>query len=118
MKNTSEKVTSEKVTSAMWKIFVTHGLPDLLQTDSCPQFMSEHFKYFITELGIVHGRISLYWCPAQCQVERKNRSILKRIRIAQSEKRDWKSEIDNYLLMYRSTPHSVTGNAFWMKNAH
>ena len=59
--------------------------------------------------GIYHRRVSLYWSPAQGQVERENRSILKRIKIAQTEKRDWKSELDHYLLMYRSTPHSVTG---------
>ena len=45
----------------------------------------------------------------QGQVERENRSILKRIKIAQTEKLDWKSELDHYLLMYRSSPHSVTG---------
>ena len=61
------------------------------------------------ELGIVHGRITPYWSPAQGQVERENRSILKRIKIAQAEKRDWKTELDHYLLMYRSTPHSTTG---------
>ena len=90
---------------------VTHGLPDLVQTDSGPQFISEHFHFrnFMTELGIMHRRISPHWSPAQGQVERENRSILKRIRIAQSEKRDWKSEIDNYLIIYGSTPHSVTG---------
>lgn len=68
MKNT----TLEKVTSAMLKIFVTNGLPDLVQTDSGPQFIIEHFRNFMSELGIVHRRISPYWSPAQGKVECKN----------------------------------------------
>lgn len=34
---------------------------------------------------------------------------MKRVRIAHSEGRDWKTEIDDYLLMYRSTFHTTTG---------
>ena len=64
--------------------------PNLVQTDSGPQFISEHFRNFMTKLGIVHRRISSYWSPAQGQIKRENRSILKRIRIAQSEKCNWK----------------------------
>lgn len=49
------------------------------------------------------------WPQANGEIERQNRSILKRIRIAQAERRDWKEDLQTYLLMYRSTPHSVTG---------
>ncbi|MCW4310601.1 MAG: DDE-type integrase/transposase/recombinase [Candidatus Thiodiazotropha endolucinida] len=105
LKNTS----AEKITQVMWKMFVTHGLPLLIQTDNGSQFLSQHFSNFMAEFGIYHRRVSPYWSPAQGQVERENRSILKRIKIAQTEKRDWKSELDHYLLMYRSTPHSITG---------
>ena len=44
-------------------------------------------------------------------VERQNRSLLKRIKIAQAEKKDWKKELRIYLRAYYSTPHSVTGIA-------
>ena len=53
-KNTS----SEKVTSAMWETFVTHGLPDLVQTDTIKPYntrsaaertVPERFKDFIME---------------------------------------------------------------------
>ena len=33
------------------------------------------------------------------------------MRAAQAEKRDWKSELNKYLLAYRSTPHSITGKS-------
>ena len=34
---------------------------------------------------------------------------MKRIRIAHSESKNWREEINTYLMMYRSSPHSVTG---------
>lgn len=46
---------------------------------------------------------------SQWEVERQNRSLMKRIRIAQSEKKNWKEELKTYLIMYRAAPHSVTG---------
>ena len=104
-----KNIAAENITKAMWKMFVMHGLPLLIQTDNASIFQSQHFRNFMKETGIYHRRVSPYWNPAQGQVERENRSILKRIKIAQTEKLDWKSELDHYLLMYRSSPHSVTG---------
>lgn len=45
------------------------------------------------------------------EVERHNRDILKRIKISQVEKTDWKGDILKYLTMYNSTPHSTTGKS-------
>jgi len=35
----------------------------------------------------------------------------KRLRIAQAEGRNWRSEMDDFVMMYRSTPHSTTGSS-------
>ena len=42
-------------------------------------------------------------------MERFNGTVLKIIRIAGIEKKNWKSEMCNFLFHYRTTPHSVTG---------
>ena len=34
---------------------------------------------------------------------------MKRVRIAQAEGRDWRSELDKFLIMYRSTAHTIMG---------
>ena len=60
------------------------------------------------ENGIEHIGTTPLWPQANGEIERQNRSILKRLRIAQAEGRNWKSEMDNFLMMYRSTPHSTT----------
>lgn len=44
-------------------------------------------------------------------VERQNRSILKRLRIAQDLGKDWRLVLRQYLLKYHSTNHSVTGKS-------
>ena len=91
------------------KIFVTHGLPLSLRADNGPQFTSEHFTKYLEENGIEHRRTTPLWPPANGEIERQNRSILKRLRIAQAEGRNWKSEMDNFLMMYLSIPHSTNG---------
>ena len=42
-------------------------------------------------------------------MERQNKSLLKRMKIAQAEGKEWKKEIRKYLVAYRSTPHTTTG---------
>lgn len=41
-------------------------------------------------------------------MERQNRSLLKRLKISQLEKRNWRDDLEDYLLMYQSTTHSTT----------
>ena len=103
----TKSTTCKKIVSMLFKIFVTHGLPLSLRTDNGPQFTSEHFTKYLEESGIEQRRTSPLWLQANCEIERQNRSVLKRLRIAQAEDRNWKSEIDNFLMMYRSTPHST-----------
>ena len=36
---------------------------------------------------------------------------MKAVRAAHAEKRDWRSELNKFLLAYRSTPHTTTGKS-------
>ncbi|XP_061195212.1 uncharacterized protein K02A2.6-like [Saccostrea echinata] len=105
----TESISSENITSLISKFCLTHGLPFSIHTDNGPQFVSEHFKDFMLDNGIVHHRTTPLWQQANGEVERQNRSIMKRVRIAFAEGRDWKSELDKFLVMYRNTPHSTAG---------
>ena len=40
---------------------------------------------------------------------RQHRSLLKAMRFAHSEGRDWQKELQKFLLGYMSTPHTTTG---------
>ncbi|CAG2215593.1 unnamed protein product [Mytilus edulis] len=105
----TKNISSENITSLISKFCLTHGLPLSIHTDNGPQFVSQHFKNFMSEHGIVHHRTTPLWPQANGEVERQNRSIMKRVKIAQAEGRDWKLELNKFLIMYRSTAHSTTG---------
>ena len=105
----TKSITTEKIVSLMSQMFVTHGLPCSLRTDNGPQFISDHFKGYLEKNGIEHRRTTPLWPQANGEIERQNRTILKRLRISQAEGRDWRSQMDDFLMMYRSTPHSTTG---------
>lgn len=45
---------------------------------------------------------------ASSRVERQNRAIVKRFKIAHLEGNNWQKELQKFLLMFRSTPHFVT----------
>ena len=44
-------------------------------------------------------------------MERQNRSLLKAIRAAHAEGKNWRKELNKFLLAYRSTPHLKTGKS-------
>lgn len=52
-----------------------------------------------------------YWPQSNGEVERQNRSILKRLRIAQELGQDWRKELYLYLLTYHSSKHPTTGKS-------
>ncbi len=101
-------VTS-KIIESLEEIFSRHGLPESLTTDNRPQFVAAEFKNCIECQGIQHHKVTAKWPQANGEVERQNRSLLKRIQIAHAEKKDWKKELNVYLASYRSLPHSTTG---------
>ena len=95
--------------SILSRILVTHGLPLSIRTDNGPQFISECFKNFLVENGIEQQMTTPLWPQANGEIERQNRTILKRLRIAQAEGRNLRLEVDRSLMMYRSTPDTTTG---------
>ena len=101
--------TSEKIIDSLENIFLHHGLPMCIRSDNGPQFTSEGFKQYLKDINVKHLRTTPLHPAANGEVERQNRSLMKRIRIAQAESLDWKQEIRKYLMAYRTKPHSVTG---------
>ena len=43
------------------------------------------------------------------EVERQNSSVLKRLRLAHAEGKDWKRELVKDMAVCRTTPHCTTG---------
>ena len=104
-----KKTDAQHVIKSMEAIFRTHGLPDTLRSDNGPPFASKEFEGFLEYLGISHKKGVPYWPQSNGEVERGNEPILKIVRIARLEGKDWRKALQNFLFQYRVTPHTVTG---------
>ena len=101
--------TADKVIESLDEMFSRHGLPLSIASDNGPQFVSRVFSEYLENNGIKHRRVTPLWPQANGEIERQNRSMLKRMQIAQAEGKDWQKELRTYLTAYRTTPHTTTG---------
>lgn len=102
------KITSTETIKRLRVIFARFGCPDSITADNGRQLVSDEFEEFCKECGIQLLHSTPFWPQQNGEVERQNRSILKRLIISQNMNKDWEKELLDYLLMYRSTPHSTT----------
>lgn len=104
-----KSISANDTIKVLKRIFARTGNPASITADNGKQFCSQDFKKFCTEQGIKLFNTIPYWPQQNGEVERQNRDILKRLRISQCEKSDWKDDLLSYLMMYNSTPHPSTG---------
>lgn len=102
------KTDSTETIKRLSIIFARFGLPISITADNGRQFVSEEFRNYCETYNMQLVSTTPYWPQMNGEVERQNRSILKRLVISQTNQTDWRSELNKYLLMYRSTPHSTT----------
>lgn len=102
-------ITAEETIARLRKIFTRLGLPVTITLDNARQFVSASFEDYCKQNGIMLNYSTPYWPQENGLVERQNRSLLKRLQISHSMGRDWKSDLQDYLLMYYTSPHSITG---------
>ena len=105
----SKKNTANVAINSLEKMFATHSLPYTVTSDNGPHFVAESFQTFLKNNGIKHKKIPPLWPQANREIKRQNRSLLKRMQIAQVEREDWKKAVLTYLVAYRNTPHPSTG---------
>lgn len=105
LKNTTAKI----IRNEWFEMFARYDFPKTVTCDNGRQFTDERLKEWLNYNGVEITHVAPYWPQANGEVERQNRSILKRSKIAYAEKKDWRDELLTFLLMYRTTPHLVTG---------
>lgn len=106
-----KSISTQDTIIVLKKNFSRTGNPASITADNGRQFCSQEFKAFCTEQGITLFNTIPYWPQQNGEVERQNRDILKRLKISQIEKSDWKDDLLKYRIMYNSTPHSSTGKS-------
>jgi len=101
-------VDTESIIKALKTVFAREGLPSQILSDNGPQFTSQTFKLFVEENNITHVRSPLYCPQTNGVVERFNRTLSEQVEIAKLQKLNIKYYIQDFLQMYRATPHSTT----------
>ena len=101
--------TSSATITALRDIFSRHGLPEILVSDNGSQFSSTEFEQFCANNGIMHRTSAPYKPSTNGQAERVLQILKSAIKQAQATQTDVSAVIAKYLLVYRNTPHSTTG---------
>jgi transposase InsO family protein len=102
-------ITTAALEPRLRRIFARYGVPQEIVTDNAKTFRSSRFSNLMRKFGIKHKKITPRYPRANGEAERLNRSINKVVKTAIAEPRDWRKAIDAWLLAYRTTPHTVTG---------
>lgn len=95
---------------ALWDIFKIWGKVDIIQSDNGPPFNSEDFTSYWRKHGITHRTVVPY-CPfMNGMVERRNEGVIRAIKTALTEGRNWRDALQEYVMKYNNVvPHSSTG---------
>ena len=102
--------TSAKATvTTLRDIFSRHGLPEIIVSNNGPQFTATEFEQFCTSNGILHRTSAAYKPSTNGQAERVVQILKSAIKQACLTNADVDTVISNHLLVYRTTPHSTTG---------
>ena len=72
--------------------------------------MSDELKQYLQINGIKLRNLTPYYPWVNGEVERFNRSFKKENQAACAEHKDWRVELNTFLLLYRTTPHATTGH--------
>ena len=94
---------------ALTEVCSRYGYPFTLISDNGSQFCCEEFKKFISNSGIEHNTCPPLWPQASGHLKRQNKTLLKTLKEAHVERKEWRGELQKFLLAYRSTPLVNTG---------
>ncbi|XP_055596636.1 uncharacterized protein K02A2.6-like [Uranotaenia lowii] len=102
---------ASKTIDVLEDIFAEQTYPETIRSDNGPPFNSEAFANYCVEKNIRLVRTIPYWPQMNGLVERQNQGILRALRIAKATNEDWRKALKNYVYMFNTTPHSMTGKA-------
>lgn len=103
------KATSVLVISTLKEIFYRFGCPKIMVSDNGRQFISNDFKNFLEDFGIIH-RLTPPYSPQCNPVERVNKVVKTMIRqYIDKKKPDWDCHLLELQFAYNTAKHTATG---------
>lgn len=108
---TLTSLSAKAIIPRLERIFALFGVPSICRSDSGPPFQGDEFRQFAKRMGFKHRRITPLNPRANSIVERFMSPLQKAIKTAVIEGRDYKQEINKFLMNFRACPHPSTGLA-------
>ena len=106
-----KEITSREVITALTNIFARFGYPEELVSDNGKQFISAEFETYLKSCSIQHIRVSPYYARSNGKLERFHQYLKKNFRAVISEGKSWQTELPKILMLYRASPHPVSGKS-------
>ena len=103
--------TAHAVIETLEEIFSDKGNPKVIRVDNEPPFQSTELRRYLAGERITLENSIPYWPRMNGLVERMNRSIKACVNRSLSQGTDWWKDLQQFLKMYRSTPHTTTGQS-------
>ena len=105
--------TTEKTIETLRGLFARHGLPKEVVSDNGPQFTSSEFVDFFKMNHVKQTLVPAYHPASNGAAEKSVQTVknaLKKYLFEEygSQKTTMQQKLDNFLLTYRTTPHSTT----------
>ena len=105
----NSNTTSSATIKALRLIFARTGLPMTLVSDNGPQLVSEEIETFFKRNGINHVTVPTYSPKSNGLCERFVGTFKSSMKKMAETCLDLEKNTANFLLTYRNTPHSATG---------
>ena len=108
-----QRIDAETIAAAFVDNWVAaYGPPATVFSDNGPQFRFTFFQGVCSLLGISNGYCTTYHPQTNCQVERYNRTIVRKLRTVFEDHQDrWDELVSMLTFAYNSRPQKSTGVA-------
>ena len=106
-----DTTTSTKTIEKLQNLFARYGVPFQLVSDNGPQFKYEEFQMFLKRNGIKHLTSAPYQQWSSNGLAERCVQSFKSAMKSETEVKPMNIKLATFLLAYRNTPHSTTGEA-------
>ena len=103
-----KSTTAEKTVEKLRTLFADYGLPHELVSDNGPQFVSDIMKQFLRDNNVKHILSAPYHPSSNGEAERFVQTFKRAMKAKRTSKASWNHKISEFLLSYRTTPHTTT----------